>query len=318
MKAENDTKNALKSLSNGSYDIILADFGWDGILDDQSVVPGQAMTQNGFEILSPYNCSRAKAFEDSKTADMIALIDGLTPTVWLTAFIAFLSLSIIVALHSRLNGVKNDHGIWTIINHILANPTFTIFNSTSKLISLVTTFYVFLFITMYVKNIIKTDQMAMKEQRVYRSFRDIVEGIESGDNLTILYTLISGIMPRPLNEPKNEIMERLHYYMNLKYGRVIDSIFELIDILSKNYDYVFIETQTVTKLIKYFTCSSTTIRKGYDVPDTCVHRTGEKEANNPIIAGIVVSKKFSQTPTYKVLEMRYVNFFDILLLFQLI
>lgn len=310
MKLEDDIKNCIKSLSsNGSYDLLLGTLGWDFIPADQSVVPGQAITQNGFEIPSPYNCSRAKAFGDSTKTDMTALTDGLTPTVWLIAFIAFVSLSIIVSLHSRLNGVKNCNGIWTILSHVLPNPTFKIFNSISKLIFLVITLYVFLFITLYVNNIIKTDQMTMKEQRVYRSFRDLVEGIESGDTLTIMYTLQSGIISRPLNEQKKEIMERLHYYMNLKYGRIIDSIFELIDTLSKNYDSVFIEIQSVTKVIKYLTCSSATIRKGYDVPDTCIHRTGEREVFNPTIAGIMVSKNFSQTATYKVLETRYVNFF---------
>lgn len=85
------------------------------------------------------------------------------------------------------HGMKRDYGIWTIFSHIMANPTFVISNWTSKLIITLITTFVFLFMICCLKNVITTDQLILKEQKVYRSLEEIVEGIESGINLSILY-----------------------------------------------------------------------------------------------------------------------------------
>lgn len=175
-------------LSNSSGDVFISRAPNYLIPEDQSVVPFQPMSQDGFFILSPYNCSFEKAMEDSIVIDFTDSARDFSLGVWMLVLTTIIVLSMLVSTHSTIHGYKAGSGIWTLINHSLFNPSHRVAGNVSKLISSLILFFVFFFIVSYLKNIIKTDQVRMMEQKVFRSFRDIVNEIEEGKNLTIMFT----------------------------------------------------------------------------------------------------------------------------------
>ena len=96
-------------LSKGGADVLIARAPQDHIPQDESVIPSQPMSQDGYFIVSLYNCSIDKALEDSTTTDLTHLIHAFPFTVWFVASIAFFSVSLIVSLHRMNHGNK-----WTV------------------------------------------------------------------------------------------------------------------------------------------------------------------------------------------------------------
>ena len=195
-------------------------------------------------------------------------------------------------------------GLWTVFNHIMANPSFVIVNWTSKLIVLLITTFVFLFVICYLKNVITTDQLIMKEQKVYRSFQEIVERIESGMNLKIFYTPQQGIEKELEMVPKTRIKERMRHYIVHGYGYPLDSVAAIVDHLTDDYSTLFIDGMLTTRIVKFYACSTASVPKGKESPDTCLHRTQEEVDSVQSINGFLVATNFSRSPTYKKFQTR--------------
>ena len=102
-------------LSNGSSDVFISRAPDYLIPEDQSVVPFQPMSQDGFFILSPYNCSLEKAMEDSIVTDFTDSAPDFSPGVWMLVLITLIVLSTLVSTHSTTHGYQADSGIWTLI-----------------------------------------------------------------------------------------------------------------------------------------------------------------------------------------------------------
>ena len=296
-----DFVDCISEVSKGNADVVLGKIGWNLIPVDQSVVPCPPMTQQGQYILSPYNCSREKALMDSSPTDMTDIVHSFTPAVWTSALATFFILSLLVWIHHRNhNRNKAASSSWTVITHLLLNPSFQTYNWVSNLIIMNVTVYVFLFVVMYLKNVITTDQVMMREQKVYRSYRDIVEGVDKlGEDVKLLYTTQSGILDDLLSDPRHEIKDRIHYHITHGRGRLINN---MMDAVTCEFDTALLGGYLVSKLAKFFTCSFALPRRDHDMPDCCVHRTEEPEVFPSTVNGFMVSSKMVGTPIYHRIE----------------
>ena len=88
---------------------------------------------------------------------------------------------------------------------------------------------------LYIKSTIVTDQLAMKEQEVYRSMRDIVNGIDLEDNLTILYAPQSGVLSRLFNKSRSQIGKRMFHALKNGLGMPINSVSKAVPMIASNY-----------------------------------------------------------------------------------
>lgn len=290
-------------LSNGSGDVFI----WRApdylIPEDQSVVPFQPMSQDGFFILSPYNCSFEKAMEDSIVTDFTDSARDFSPGVWILALITVIVFSMLISTHSTIYGYRADSGIWTLINHSLFNPSYRVAGNVSKLISSLILFFVFFFIVSYLKNIVKTDQVRMKEQKVYRSFRDIVNEIEGGTNLTIMFTS-QGRFKSIFDEPLyNDVMKSLKYYVHHGNGREYDKMDSIVESLL-NPNHIVIEAKVSALIIKRKGCKMAASKS------LCLYQRQETGDNYPTINEIMASKKFLSRYVASKLHSRIARSFE--------
>ena len=84
-----ELQGCVNDLSKGKADVFIDRCPDSMVPEDQSAVPFQAMSQDGFFILSPYNCSYEKAMEDSTNADITDTVNAISGAVWLVATILF-------------------------------------------------------------------------------------------------------------------------------------------------------------------------------------------------------------------------------------
>ena len=132
---------------------------------------------------------------------------------------------------------------------------------------------------------------------MYRSIEEIVEGIETGHNLSVIFTSQTGLdieldrFPHPVRKKMSQFIT--------KHGEPMDSIMKAVKLLSDNYDSVFIDGMLTTRLVKHFTCKSAIIKEGKAMPDTCLQRTEELVHLEQAINGFIASASFPHKPIYK-------------------
>lgn len=194
------------------------------------------------------------------------------------------------------------------VTHCLRNPSFRVFNWVSNLIILVIVSYVFFFIISYVTNIIKTDQIVMKEQKVYRSLRQIVNELDEDGNKDLMLPFTAqaenvSLLKLHMDRP---IINRLHHFITHGHGQAVDGILGFIEAFSKSYNLVVIESVVALKLIKFFCCQAAEINegKGNEFPDTCILMMEEMEEFPSESLGFMVKTMFSTTRLYQRFEAR--------------
>lgn len=212
-------------------------------------------------------------------------------------------LSFIISVNSLINREYNNYGIWTVINHFLMNPTFKISNTSSKVISLLLTLSVFLIVVLYIKNVITTDRFKMKEQKVYKSFAEIVDGIENGFDVNILYQSRSTLPSELSYPPFNYVRQKMKNYFIGKRAKPLLT-FEALVTLSNNYENVIVGGLLTTLIIKYHGCKLAAAVSDPKPPETCLHRTPERDNSEQTINGIMVSKEFLTKNVYKKFQLK--------------
>lgn len=192
------------------------------------------MSQDGLFLLSPYNCSFERAMEDSKAVDLTDLVAAFSTTVWFLAFTTFILLSNLVAFHFKSNGVTNNHSAWTVVTYLLLNPTFTIRNWASKFIALLIALFSLLFVVLLLNNAIKTDQLTMREQKVYRTFHEIIDDMKSGSGPKLLYPSGWENMKLTVSPSQMKSLKSLQYYMKHQGGHSPRSVFDVFQPMSQD------------------------------------------------------------------------------------
>lgn len=310
-------QSCVQDLSDQKADVFIARTAFSMAPTDQSALPFQALSQDGYFIISPYNCSIEKAMEDSIPTDITDSVNVFSYSVWNLIIVTFFTLSLLVSIHSILIEKYDDYGIWTVFNHFLMNPSFKISKSiSSKLISLFLLISVFLIVVVHIKNIIMTDRVKMKEQKVYRSFADIVDTIENGVKLTILYKEQSSIMVDLDNPPHNYVRSKMRsYFDGTNVAKSVHSFEELVT-ESNKYDNIIIGGLLTTLIIKYHGCMLASAASDPKVPDTCLHRTSELEYTEQTINGIMVSNLFLNRTIHDQFKIRSMKNFEAGLRYQ--
>lgn len=175
-----------------------------------------------------------KALQDSTLTDFTDSLRTFTPTVCITTTVTILVLSILVRVHSHVHRFEsNISGVWVTVCYILLNPSYKTLNWISKLLLLLISAFVFLFIVLITKNIIRTEQIWMKEFKVYKSRCDIINDINSGVNLTIMFSPESHLTSELNKEPRNELRTRMKYHIDNDHGMISRHYNEIVMYLSQ-------------------------------------------------------------------------------------
>ena len=153
-------------------------------------------------------------------------------------------------------------GLWTVIKFILLNPSFKIgcnlntFPNYTKLINLIISTFVLLVVISCFKNGITTDRIRLKEQKIYTGYEEIVADIQRGRNLTFLFTQQSTFLLGLKENPRNLIKYQLDKYISAPSTVKINVWpLMLLKILDQKYDFVFIDGQLTTKIMKFYACT---------------------------------------------------------------
>lgn len=297
--------NCITKLTNGTSDVSIGETPHYFLPKDQSVVPLQPMSQDGFYIISPYNCSIEKAIEDSTVSDFMETLNSYSWSVWIVTLLAFFSLSSLISIRSRIHRQRRSSGLWTVTTYILLNPYFKPIRGTVKLLSFLVALYTFLFVILHTKNIIKTEQVRIREQEVYRSYRDIINAINNDENITIMYSSMTNLLNELANEPQNDVRKRMKHILSGHNGRMEKRFLNFIPFLSggKSNNLV-IEKKLYSQSLKYYACRSATFNSYPKRPDVCLHRTPEMEYSHQVMAGIISSSSFLSKSIHHSFKLR--------------
>ena len=153
-------------------------------------------------------------------------------------------------------------GLWTVIKFILLNPSFKIgcnlntFPNYTKLINLIISTFVLLIVISCFKNAFTTDRIRLKEQKIHTSYEEIVADIQRGRDLTFLFTQQSTLLLGLKENPRNLIKDQLYKYISAP-GTAKINVWPLmlLKILDQEYDFVFIDGQLTTKIMKFYACT---------------------------------------------------------------
>ena len=161
---------------------------------DESFIPFQSISQDGYFIISPYNCSHDKAMEDS-----------IPLGAWIMIFFAAYALWAISCIHQRREGCAGciTESLWSLYGYIFDNPSMKEYNWVSRLIALLFSMFSLFIVICYLKNTVTRDRIKMKEQYVYRSYRDIDHALKEGRTLEIIYSqseFVSSLTPDPVSQ----------------------------------------------------------------------------------------------------------------------
>lgn len=132
----------------------------------------------------------------------------------------------------------------------------------------------------------------MKEQKVLRSYKDILKDVESGRDLDIVF-LQQNILPdhirkMPFNPVRKSLLDHLVRKGNVK-GLTSNEAINLMDNWTV-FNFVMVKG-IITKIIRAVECDNIPIRPGCD---NCYHMTEETENEESVISGAVVSKNFTK------------------------
>lgn len=295
----------MEELSNGKGDVFIERTAYYMAPIDQSVILSQPLSQDGFFIISPYNCSIEKAMKDSIPVDILDTLKAFSYGVWNMFIVTFFILSLLVYVHSMLIKSYRDYGIWTVFNHFFMNPSYKVFkNLSSKLVSISILISVLLIVILHIKNVIITDRVKMSDQKVYKSFLDIVTDINSGNKILNIFYKEQSFLPSELNNPPYNIVRQS---MKSYIGNIAKSIptFEQLVTLSTNLNNVIIGGLLTTAIIKYHGCRVASAISDPKKPDICLHRTSEVEYSEQAISGIMVTNLYSKGDSYIKFQLRY-------------
>lgn len=310
---QNAAKDCLKSLSDQKSDVFISRTSFDKMNLYQNIFPFQSLSQDGYFIISPYNCSHEKAILDSVPSDMIDSVHAFSLNIWISILIILILISGILYMHLRMYNGKPliPNTLFTVISFILRNPNMTIFSFTSKIISLTINLFTFLVVICYFMNIIKTDRVRMKEQHVYRSYRDIVHSVDDGNNMKIFYTSQSEFPSSLLFEPRTEIKKKLSkYIITEKRGSGMGGKSLISKFVGEKYNFLMMDGMLSTTMTKYFACSMMPIKDGRNTPDTCLHRTQELTDDIQSINEILASNGFKRKLIYENFTKRSIRIFE--------
>lgn len=295
----------MKKLSKGISDVLIGETPHYFLPKDQSVLPLQPMSQDGFYIISPYNCSIEKAIEDSSVSDFMETLNDYSIGVWTMTLITFFILSRLVKVHSIINSRKHTSGFWTVSTFTLLNPCYKTVDWASKFISFLIALFIFLFVILYTKNIIKTEQVRTREQEVFRTFKDVIRAIDRQENITIMYSSLTNLLNELENDPQNDVRKRMKHILSQGRGKMENSFLNFIPYLSEGKsNNLVIETKLYSQSLKYYACRSAVFNSHPKRPDVCLHRTPELENSHQIMAGIISSTKFLRKSVFNAFKLR--------------
>lgn len=265
-------------------DVLIARANFNTIPSNQSMHPFQPLGQDGTYIVSPYNCTVEKALEDSITTDVTEIANAFSRTVWIFALITLIGFATLICIHfsteknnnkitirprkkmkGRRLGEEQEYqmlmnnllySICTVISYVLLNPSFKISNNSTKLISLTMSTFTLLIIVGCLKNAITTDRIRIKDQKIFKSYQDIVDDIDRGRNLTFLFAQQSSLLHTLTNYPYNPVKNRLYYHVkNPSTQKIRSWPLMLGKIVSQDHDYVIVDGQLTTKIMKFIGCT---------------------------------------------------------------
>lgn len=265
-------------------DVLIARADFDTIPSNQSMYPFRPLGQDGYFIVSPYNCTVEKALEDSITTDVTNIANAFSITVWIFALITLITFAILIWIHFSTEKNNNEitirlpkkmkgrrlgeeqkyktlmnnllYSICTVVSYVLFNPSFKISNNSTKLISLIMSTFTLLVIVGCFKNAITTDRIRIKDQKIFKSYQDIVNDIDRGQNLTFLFAQQSSLLHTLTNYPYNPVKNRLYNHIKNPSTQKINAWpLMLGKIISQTHDYVIIDGQLTTKIMKFLGCT---------------------------------------------------------------
>ena len=139
--------------------------------------PAVHLTDTHLEMVSFYNCSRAKAKDDSTVTDVMDNIKSFKPELWGLLFVYLLVFMVLIILHYRTHRDSRHgslgHGFWTVTTFFLKNDAMHEVNHASKLISFILCVFMFMIWTCFFENLMSTDLVTSKQPFVARSYDDI-------------------------------------------------------------------------------------------------------------------------------------------------
>ena len=232
---------------------------------------------------------------DSIPTDMLDSFRAFTFGVWSTIAVTITLIAAIYSVHLKNNRINNCKtiSIFTVIAFTLRNYAIKKINWISKLISLIMTLFTFLIVICYFMNIITTDRIKIEDQFVYKSYRDIIHGVENGADIDIIHTPQSELMSCLNSDPKTDAKIKLrNYIVNRKkgFGLIGDDL--IGKLISDKYDYVMIDGMLSTKIAKFIGCKLMPIKNYKETPDTCLHRTEETSDGIQRVNGFMASSAF--------------------------
>lgn len=234
--------------------------------------------------------------EDSIPVDIVDSVYSFTLGAWIMIFFTAYALWAISCIHQRREECASyiTESLWSLYGYIFGNPSMKEYNWVSRLIALLFSMFSLLIVICYLKNTITTDRIKMKEQYVYRSYRDIDHALNEGSTLHIIYSPQSEFVSSLTADPFNSVRQSLYRHVAVnKRGRGLIGGELVGTVASDDYNTVMIDGKLATQLTKYMACKRMRVRKGKFTPDTCLHRTEESVDEGQAINGILISSSFS-------------------------
>lgn len=246
--------------------------------------PFQPLGQDGYFIVSPYNCTVEKALEDSVTTDVTNIANAFSRNVWIFTSITLITFAILIFTHFSTEENNNEikirppkkmkgrrlgekqkyktlmnnllYSSSTVISYVLFNPSFKISDNSTKLISLIMSTFTLLVIVSCFKNAITTDRIRIRDQKIFRSYQDIIDDIDRGRNLTFLFSQQSSLLHTMANYPYNPVKNHLYNHIKNPSTQKINTWpLMLGKIISQDHDYVMIDGQLTTRIMKFLGCT---------------------------------------------------------------
>lgn len=144
-----------------------------------AAVPLPTMTETTGSIVTPYNCSYARALEEIKLTTIVESIDRYNLETLFFSVVAILILSKAINMHLKMNRYvsrgPSGSGTTTVLSFLLKNPYAKKINATSRIIHTVLAVIAFLTGVTYFVNCFRSEWVNVYVPQVFTNFEDVAQ-----------------------------------------------------------------------------------------------------------------------------------------------
>lgn len=223
-------QSCFEGLVNGSIDYYELRIRYAEIFDvTDDIVPLHHDYGARRVVITSYDCSLEKSIAMQRQTDILESIHTFGFKTWIVTILFCILIGSLIRCHFRLNNINQESpegsGIWTVASSMLYQPYMRRINFVSDILLLLLSLFVFLVVTCYFSNGVKSDKVTTYIPYVFTTLDDVT----SNQDVEVLFPKVFEKAFKLL-PPKNKyrkVYERIRgmkYYSSKKFNQLGDAL----------------------------------------------------------------------------------------------